>query len=1264
MAEEPVKYEDLPAEHKKKYDDLKAIFEADLIGSFEKTRSHGIKFKGFQPEGALEGLDLSLPSDERTRALRQEINYAVAHSLHRHSESLVNTLERVALHATTAVRYAAPQQQGSPAYVVYKVGGDPGDYQFMYEPPKEIPHGYVCTYVPDCNNWMSQVTAGGTATVGRVAGTGVVAGAGNSSGADAEKQAWLTKYATGTSHERSTSAAPTVDEITAIMRDQFGILPKKRMIGYSKPYPNEYDLIPLPPKYRLPDFTKFSGSEGTSSIEHVSRYLAQLGMVSASDELRVRFFSQSLTGPAFGWYTSLPPDSVRTWKQLEEQFHIQYHSEATEAGIADLTQVRQRRGETVSEYIQRFRTVRNRCYSVRLSEKEAVELAIAGLSAPLKDVTFQADYNSLAHMVQKLTSYEQRHPELYQDKFKRVALIEMEEDEDSVGDQEVAVAEWTRGAKPVSCKWVKQPGPAKGFDFDLSKTEQIFDLLLKEKQLKLPEGHKIPTVQEMNGRPYCKWHHTFTHATNDCKVLRGQIQMAIEQGRLLFGQFAMRVDTNPFPDVNMVDLSHCIREPGFSFDINMAGLADRHSKDKPESSHSRGKDKEEADPRDRPQHDDRRYLTEEEVRSVRYQRPLSAHLLNKYEQQYDRRRRYDVDDDRYRRSDADDRKYRRYEGYERHARGRSREQEDMDRHWNCPFFKHCWDSGMSRLPTIENCPECKQKRKGTNEVSVFKRLGPLPPQNKRAESSQDEDFEESEEEDSRGAVPVHVEESTARSGRENSANIGDRGTATEESVAPKQTKADAEASADTNMVFILPSEFCAPRDEEVSVAQFDCGPRPVIFEKPREKSYRHLKALYLKGYINGQPISKMLVDTGAAVNIMPYSMLRRLGRSNEDLIKTNVTLSDFNGQASEAKGVLNVDLTVGRKTIPTSFFIVDSKSTYAVLLGRDWIHANCCIPSTMHQCIIQWDGDEVEVVHADDSIEISLAAMNIWEANDQEPLSGINLDGCERIEASKNGSLHSHDDCTLDLKAYDVMTGRSFNCSIIGTSYLRAIATLVITVVTAVGATPRLARRCRAAGRALVVLAFSLASLPLSGREVARPGESLAGGSSEEVSSSSSSLLRLLGGGEVVPERRSSSLSSFDSPSARNGERLFGQYSRNWTKSTPKILFFPGGSRTPKESRRRARGPPHTWAAGYTLAAPAWCGATLSPLPRRLFAYISPFDLKTRYQLTKLQKDSRGAAAIAKLQFGTEVSVPAPRDGEVPPEAISIDATASIMLRE
>ena len=180
MDKNPITYEELPEEHKKKYDELKALFEADLLNAFERTRKYGIRFKGFYPEGALDGVDLALPSEERTQALRQEVNYMVAHSMHRYSESLVNTLERIAVRVVQEImkhqhsptgptlgthqgeaslytrpqlpfQLAAPEPQGSPAYVVYKVGGDPGDCQFLQEPPKEVPHGYVCAYVPDSN---------------------------------------------------------------------------------------------------------------------------------------------------------------------------------------------------------------------------------------------------------------------------------------------------------------------------------------------------------------------------------------------------------------------------------------------------------------------------------------------------------------------------------------------------------------------------------------------------------------------------------------------------------------------------------------------------------------------------------------------------------------------------------------------------------------------------------------------------------------------------------------------------------------------------------------------------------------------------------------------------------------------------------------------------------------------------------------------------------------------------------------------------------
>jgi hypothetical protein len=96
----------------------------------------------------------------------------------------------------------------------------------------------------------------------------------------------------------------------------------------------------------------------------------------------------------------------------------------------------------VVEYIQRFREVKNRCYSTRISEKEAAELAALGLVKPIRDLVFQLEFNSLAHLVQKMTVYEQRHPELYQDEFKRqVVMVDAVDSEDSGDDQEIAVAE-------------------------------------------------------------------------------------------------------------------------------------------------------------------------------------------------------------------------------------------------------------------------------------------------------------------------------------------------------------------------------------------------------------------------------------------------------------------------------------------------------------------------------------------------------------------------------------------------------------------------------------------------------------------------------------------------------------------------------------------------------------------------------------------------------------------------------------------------------
>ena len=69
----------------------------------------------------------------------------------------------------------------------------------------------------------------------------------------------------------------------------------------------------------------------------------------------------------------------------------------------------------------------------------------------------------------------------------------------------------------------------------------------------------------------------------------------------------------------------------------------------------------------------------------------------------------------------------------------------------------------------------------------------------------------------------------------------------------------------------------------------------------------------------------MLIDGGAGVNIMPFSVFSKLNRKESELMKTNMGLSGFSGELSEAKGVISMELTVGSKTLPTAFLLSMSK---------------------------------------------------------------------------------------------------------------------------------------------------------------------------------------------------------------------------------------------------------------------------------------------------------------------------------------------------
>ena len=105
----------------------------------------------------------------------------------------------------------------------------------------------------------------------------------------------------------------------------------------------------------------------------------------------------------------------------------------------------------------------------------------------------------------------------------------------------------------------------------------------------------------------------------------------------------------------------------------------------------------------------------------------------------------------------------------------------------------------------------------------------------------------------------------------------------------KQTTDRGQPSANIQMAFLLPSEFRAPADQEV-YSDFDeleyeeiVAKLTVIQQAIFDKSvkHRHLKALYVKSFVDGKPMNKMLVDGGVSVNLMPYTTFHKLGNGQE-----------------------------------------------------------------------------------------------------------------------------------------------------------------------------------------------------------------------------------------------------------------------------------------------------------------------------------------------------------------------------------------------
>ena len=111
----------------------------------------------------------------------------------------------------------------------------------------------------------------------------------------------------------------------------------------------------------------------------------------------------------------------------------------------------------------------------------------------------------------------------------------------------------------------------------------------------------------------------------------------------------------------------------------------------------------------------------------------------------------------------------------------------------------------------------------------------------------------------------------------------------------------------------------------------------------------HNKVLQISIQIGSISLSRVLTDTGSALNVLPKSILMKLTLDGIVIRSSSAIVKAFDGSQSTVFREVNLPVKIGPHMFYITFQVMDIESAYTCLLGRPWIHATGAVTSTLHQ---------------------------------------------------------------------------------------------------------------------------------------------------------------------------------------------------------------------------------------------------------------------------------------------------------------------------
>jgi len=203
--------------------------------------------------------------------------------------------------------------------------------------------------------------------------------------------------------------------------------------------------------------------------------------------------------------------------------------------IKELASVKRKLFESIDDYLNRFRLLKARCFT-QVPEHELVEMAAGGLDYSIRKKLDTQHLRDMAQLVDRVQHVERLRAEKARTqkyhKREKVAYVESNESDQefdiAFGDVErgkVNITELKLGStytrKSLRPSDGKNPvGPSseryvlKTYTFDITKSDEIFDLLVADGQVVVPKDLKIPPLEQRKKRDFCKYHNYLGH---NCK---------------------------------------------------------------------------------------------------------------------------------------------------------------------------------------------------------------------------------------------------------------------------------------------------------------------------------------------------------------------------------------------------------------------------------------------------------------------------------------------------------------------------------------------------------------------------------------------------------------------------------------------------------------------------------------------------------------------------------------------------------------------------